>query len=108
MLQPAAARADNIWPNHVTASRWAATVDSPRNTEVRSAITVHFVLPITLMTSFINRHSYVDSSLRVAIHYSEILYAMKTILWHTIDTAVSTDKVKLINFKGKTALETRE
>jgi len=41
------------------------------------------------------------------IHYSKILYALETILWHIIDTVVSTDKVKLIFFRGKPALETR-
>jgi len=42
------------------------------------------------------------------IHYSKILYALKTILWHIIDTVVYSDEGKLINVRGKTALETRE
>jgi hypothetical protein len=42
------------------------------------------------------------------IHYSKILYVLKTILGHKIYTVVSTAKVRLINFRGKTAAKTRE
>ena len=53
------------------------------------------VLPITLMDSFINHHSCVDSSLGVSNALLEG-YALQTALWHTIDRVILKDNVKKV------------